>query len=39
MLDTDELVITTLLIRNPNEDGTCHNLDINMIEVYNSIVI
>ena len=31
--DMAELVTTTLLISNPNEDGTCHNLDINMIEV------
>ena len=32
-----ELVTATLLISNPNEDGTCHNLDINMIEVCNTL--
>ena len=32
-LDDNELVTTTLFINNPNEDGTCHNLDVDMIEV------
>ena len=33
LLGTTELVTVTLLISNPNEDGTCHNLDVDMIEV------
>ena len=30
------MVTTTILINNPSEDGTCHNLDIGMIEVGNT---
>ena len=32
-LGISEIVTVNLRISNPNEDGTCHNLDVNMIEV------
>lgn len=36
ILQTDpgnQVITTTILVNNPNADGTCHNLDIEMIEV------
>ena len=30
---SNELVTTIVLVDNPNDDKTCHNLDIEMIEV------
>jgi len=32
-IGNNELVTTTVLVDNPNDDRTCHNLDIEMIEV------
>ena len=28
------MVSTVIQLNNPNDDGTCHNLDSNLIEVY-----
>lgn len=33
-IGTDNVVSTSILLDNPNADGTCHNLDANLVEVH-----
>ena len=35
----ENMVSTAIQLNNPNEDGTCHNLDSNFIEVWSTVAI